>query len=127
MPATRHAQLGRRERQIMEAVYRMGRATVADVLESLEDAPSYSAVRAMLRILESKGHLKHEVDGPRFVQRALVLALAQLGDLGRRGRLRELARQQVVSGEPGRDVDDLAAEPDLLDVLPEDDFHQPVE
>jgi predicted transcriptional regulator len=62
-----HADLGRRERQIVEIVYRLGRATVAEVLESLPDPPSYSAVRAMLRILESKGHLKHEQDGPRYV------------------------------------------------------------
>lgn len=59
--------LGRRERQIVEVVVRLGHATVADVLENLPDPPSYSAVRAMLRILENKGHLKHEVDGPRYV------------------------------------------------------------
>lgn len=59
--------LGRRERQIMDVVYRLGRATVAEVLEHLPDPPSYSAVRAMLRILEGKGHLKHEQDGPRYV------------------------------------------------------------
>ena len=59
--------LGRRERQIMDAVYRLGRGTVSDVLEHLPDPPSYSAVRAMLRILESKGHLRHESDGPRYV------------------------------------------------------------
>jgi predicted transcriptional regulator len=59
--------LSRRERQIMEIVYQRGRATVADVLEDLPDPPSYSAVRALLRILEDKGHLKHEHDGPRYV------------------------------------------------------------
>jgi predicted transcriptional regulator len=59
--------LGRRERQIMDAVYRLGRATVTDVLAHLPDPPSYSAVRAMLRILESKGHLRHESDGPRYI------------------------------------------------------------
>ena len=63
----RHGQLGRRERQIMEAVYRLGRATVTEVLEQLDDPPSYSAVRAMLRILEGKGELRHEQDGPRYV------------------------------------------------------------
>ena len=60
-------QLSRRERQIMEIVYERGRATAAEVLESLPDPPSYSAVRAMLRILEGKGHLVHETDGPRYV------------------------------------------------------------
>jgi BlaI family transcriptional regulator, penicillinase repressor len=62
-----HSDLGRRERQIVEVVYRLGRASVTDVLENLPDPPSYSAVRAMLRILETKGHLKHEQDGPRYV------------------------------------------------------------
>ena len=62
-----HADLGRRERQIVEVVYRLGRATVAEVLDSLPDPPSYSSVRAMLRILESKGHLKHQQEGPRYV------------------------------------------------------------
>jgi predicted transcriptional regulator len=59
--------LGRRERQIMDVVYRLGRASVAEVLEQLSEPPSYSAVRAMLRILEGKGHLRHEQDGPRYV------------------------------------------------------------
>ncbi len=60
-------QLSRRERQIMEVIYARGRATAAEVLERLPDPPSYSAVRAMLRILEGKGHLVHESDGPRYV------------------------------------------------------------
>jgi predicted transcriptional regulator len=59
--------LGKRERQIMEVVYRRGRATVSDVLSDLPDPPSYSSVRAMLRYLEDKGHLQHEEDGPRYV------------------------------------------------------------
>ena len=60
-------QLSRRERQIMDVVYRLGKATVTDVLERLPDPPSYSAVRALMRILEEKGHLSHEQDGPRYV------------------------------------------------------------
>src|SRR5918911_4967767 len=60
-------QLSRRERQIMDVIYRLGRATAAEVLERLPDPPSYSAVRAMLRILEDKGHVRHEQDGPRYV------------------------------------------------------------
>ena len=59
--------LGRRERQIVEAVYRLGRATVNEVLAELPDPPSYSAVRAMLGKLENKGYVKHEADGPRYV------------------------------------------------------------
>src|SRR4030095_6190820 len=70
--ATRHDQLGRRERQILEAVYRLGRASASDVQAQLPDPPSYSAVRAMLRILEEKGHLRHESDGPRYVYLPVV-------------------------------------------------------
>ncbi len=58
--------LSRRERQIMEIVYRLGEATAAEVRESLPDPPSYSAVRALLRILEDKGHLSHRQDGARY-------------------------------------------------------------
>lgn len=59
--------MSRRERQIMDVVYRLGEATVADVLRELADPPSYSAVRAFLRILEEKGHLRHKELGPRYV------------------------------------------------------------
>lgn len=65
MPAA--PELSRRERQIMNVVHRLGRATAAEVLEQLPDPPSYSAVRAMLRILEEKGQLNHVQDGPRYV------------------------------------------------------------
>src|ERR1700738_299030 len=59
--------LSRRERQIMDDLYRAVRATASEVQAAIEDAPSYSAVRAMLRILEEKGHVKHQDDGPRYV------------------------------------------------------------
>jgi predicted transcriptional regulator len=59
--------LGKRERQIMNILYSRGNATAADVLGALPDPPSYSSVRAMLRYLEDKGHVRHEVDGPRYV------------------------------------------------------------
>lgn len=59
--------LGRRERQIMDVIYRLGRASVAEVLDAITDPPSYSAVRAMLGKLEEKGHLGHEQDGARYV------------------------------------------------------------
>lgn len=62
-----HRDLSRRERQIMNIVYRRGRASVADVLDELEDSPSYSAVRAMMNILEDKRHLRHEKEGARFI------------------------------------------------------------
>jgi len=61
------ARLGKRERQIMDILYSLGRATVADVLEALPDPPSYSSVRAMLRYLEDKGQVRHDVDGPRYI------------------------------------------------------------
>jgi len=59
--------LSRRERQIMEIVYRLGRATVADVMEKLSGKPAYSTVRAQLGVLESKGHLRHEEENLRYV------------------------------------------------------------
>lgn len=59
--------LSRRERQIMDTVYQLGRATAADVLDRLPDPPSYSAVRAMLRVLETKGHVKHVLEGKSYV------------------------------------------------------------
>lgn len=61
------AQLSRRERQIMEIVYRKGNATAADVHDEMPDRPSYSAVRALLRVLEEKGQLRHRQEGPRYV------------------------------------------------------------
>jgi predicted transcriptional regulator len=60
-------ELGRRERQIMDILVRRKRATAADVHGDLPDQPSYSAVRGMLRLLEEKGYVKHEWDGPRHV------------------------------------------------------------
>ena len=59
--------LSRRERQIMDVVYQCGRVTAAEVLDALPDPPSYSAVRALLRVLEEKGHLRHQRDGARYV------------------------------------------------------------
>jgi predicted transcriptional regulator len=59
--------LGRRERQIMEILIRRGQATAAEVLADLPDPPSYSAVRGMLRLLEDKGHVRHDWSGPRHV------------------------------------------------------------
>jgi predicted transcriptional regulator len=59
--------LSRREREIMDVLHRDGRSTAAAVRAALASPPSYSAVRAMLRILEDKGHVRHEIDGPRYV------------------------------------------------------------
>jgi predicted transcriptional regulator len=59
--------LTRRERQIMDIIYRLGRATASEVREEMIDPPSYSAVRALLRLLDEKGHVSHFNDGPRYV------------------------------------------------------------
>ena len=77
--------LSRREGQIMDIVYELGRATAAEVRARLADPPSYSAVRALLKVLETKGHLRHEQDGPRHVflptlprEKARLSALARI-------------------------------------------------
>lgn len=59
--------LSRRERQILDVIHARGEATAADVLAGLHDPPSYSAVRALLRIMEDKGLLRHREDGPRYI------------------------------------------------------------
>ena len=59
--------LSRRERQIMDALYKLNAATVGEVMDLMPDPPSYSAVRATLRVLEEKGHVKHKQDGPRYL------------------------------------------------------------
>jgi predicted transcriptional regulator len=59
--------LSRRERQIMDVLYRLGRATAAEIQQSIPDPPSYSAVRAMLRVLEDKKHIRHEEKDLRYV------------------------------------------------------------
>ena len=67
MKTPQQHELSRRERQIVDILYAQGRASAAEVQAALPDPPSYSAVRAMLRILEEKGHVRHEQDGPRYV------------------------------------------------------------
>ena len=62
-----HAVLTRRERQIMDILFRRARATAAEVMEELPGEPSYSTVRTQLRVLEEKGHVRHEEDGVRFI------------------------------------------------------------
>lgn len=69
---TKQDTLSRRERQIMDLIYERGEASVAEVQGGLPDAPGYSAVRALLRILEQKGHLQHRKDGPRYVYLATL-------------------------------------------------------
>jgi predicted transcriptional regulator len=67
MPRPLHSALTRRERQIMDILYRRGRATAGEVMADLSGDPSYSTVRTQLRVLEDKGHVGHEDDGVRYV------------------------------------------------------------
>jgi predicted transcriptional regulator len=80
-----HDSLSRREREMMNIIFARGRATATEVLEAMAEPPSYSAVRATLRVLEQKGHLKHQHDGARYVyiptvnrERVRISALDQL-------------------------------------------------
>ena len=90
--------LSRRERQIMEAIYRLESATVSEVIAEMPDPPSYSAVRAMLGKLEAKGYLEHRQDGPRYLYLATVP----------RQEARESALDRLVrtffDGSPGKAV-----------------------
>jgi predicted transcriptional regulator len=79
--------LSRRERQIMDVLYALGKATVSDVLERIPDPPSYSAVRATMRVLEDKGQVVHLQDGPRYLYQPV---LAQ--ENARSAALRHLVR-----------------------------------
>lgn len=79
--------LSRRERQIMDVLHRRGEGAVAEVMEDLPDPPSYSAVRATLRILEEKGHVVHREEGPRY-----VYAPAVPREEARRAALRHVVR-----------------------------------
>jgi len=65
-------QLSRRERQIMDILYQRGKASAAEVREAMPDAPGYSAVRAMLRVLEEKGHVRHQEEGLKYVYLPVV-------------------------------------------------------
>jgi len=67
MPKDKHVDLSRRERQMMDVLYARGRASAAEILEALPDPPTYSAVRAKLRVLEEKGHIRHEEEALRYV------------------------------------------------------------
>ena len=91
--------LTRRERQIMDILYRRGRATAHEVLEDLADPPSYSAVRALLRLLEERGHVKHAQDGLTYVYAPAVA----------RGDARKSALSHLVRTFFGGSVEDAVA------------------
>ena len=107
-----HAALTKRERQIMDVLYRLGRATAVDVLAALPGSPHYSTVRTQLRVLEEKGHVKHESDGLRYVY---VPTLAR--HTARKAALRHLvdtffdgSAAGAVSALLGRDAGKLSGE-----------------
>jgi predicted transcriptional regulator len=79
------AGLGKREREIVELVYRLGRASASDVRERLRERPSYSSVRKMLTLVEEKGYVKHTVEGTRYIYEPAVRP-----DLARRSALRHV-------------------------------------
>lgn len=81
------SRLSRRERQIMDLLYAKGRASVATVMEGIPDPPSYSAVRALLRVLEEKGHIVHEEQGRAYIYRPIIPR-----DQARRSALTHLVR-----------------------------------
>ena len=101
--------LSRRERQIMDVIYARGQATAAEVAAALPDPPSYSAVRALLRILEQKGHLRHQEDGPRYVFLPTVSR-----DRARKSALRNLVRT-FFDGSPGQAAAALIDQGELSD------------
>jgi predicted transcriptional regulator len=98
MPDRADHELSRRERQIMDAIHARGQASVAEVREALPDPPSYSAVRALLNILEQKGFLKHREIGPRYVYFA-----AQARASAARGALKRVL-QTFFDGSPEKAV-----------------------
>jgi BlaI family penicillinase repressor len=113
--------LSKRERQIMDVIYRLGRATAAEVLEHLEAAPGYSTVRTQLRVLERKGHVRHEEEGLRYVYTPTVprhsarrSALKHLVDTFFEGSTTK-AVAALLGGEASRVTDeDLARIEDLV-------------
>jgi predicted transcriptional regulator len=99
MSKTASTSLTRREREIMDILYRRGKATAHEVLDGLADPPSYSAVRALLRLLEERGHVKHVQDGQRYVFSPAVA----------RGDARKSALSHLVKTFFGGSVEDAVA------------------
>jgi len=93
-----HSALTRRERQIMDILFRRGRASAAEVMEELPGEPSYSTVRTQLRVLEEKGHVRHEGDGVR-----VIYAPAVARHSARKSALRHLV-ETFFDGSPEKAV-----------------------
>ena len=111
--------LTRREREIMDVLHRRGRATAHEVLDDLADPPSYSAVRTFLRLLEERGHVRHEQDGPRYIYMPTVArrdaqrsALTHLVDTFFDGSVEDAVATLVESTKPklsGSELDRIAS------------------
>ena len=111
--------LTRREREIMDILHRRGRATAHEVMADLADPPSYSAVRTFLRLLEERGHVRHEQDGPRYVYTPTVArreaqrsAIAHLVDTFFDGSVEDAVATLVESSKPklsAQELDRIAA------------------
>ena len=111
--------LTRREREIMDILHRRGRATAHEVMSDLADPPSYSAVRTFLRLLEERGHVRHEQDGPRYVYTPTVArreaqrsAIAHLVDTFFDGSVEDAVATLVESSKPklsAQELDRIAA------------------
>jgi predicted transcriptional regulator len=96
--------LSRRERQIMDIIYSKGSATAAEVREAIPDPPSYSSVRALLKVLEEKGFLRHKQQGPRYVFAPTV----------KRDRAKTTALKHVMQTFFGNSTEDVVAA--LMDI-----------
>jgi BlaI family penicillinase repressor len=112
MKKTKPAPLARRERQIMDVLYKLERGTVGEVVAALPDQPHYSTVRAQLRVLEEKGHVRHEEHGLRYVYFPAVPR-----DVARRSALRHLVEtffdgstEKVVAALLGGEVSKISPE-----------------
>ena len=112
MPTTPHAALTRRERQIMDILYRRGRATAAEVMAEMPGGPHYSTVRTQLRVLEEKGHVRHDEEALRYVYTPAVPRHS-----ARRSALKHLVNtffdgspEQVVAALVGGDASRLSDE-----------------
>ena len=111
--------LTRREREIMDILHRRGRATAHEVMDDLADPPSYSAVRTFLRLLEERGHVRHEQDGPRYVYTPTVArreaqrsAITHLIDTFFDGSVEDAVATLVESSKPklsAQELDRIAA------------------
>jgi predicted transcriptional regulator len=113
--------LSRRERQIMDILFARGRATAGEVLEALPDPPSYSAVRALLRVLENKGHVRHHREGTRYVYaptqprtRAATSALSRVVETFFGGSVEKTVATLISSEEARLSPEELARLEDLI-------------